>query len=216
MAKLNLTWTDMGSYSVTTGENVETTDLSTARAILESQYQDADKPFLVYLTSSDPKAVREQEVVDGVTFMDERIMIGAKAFTLVKGNGDEIGEDHPFHRYLAGKKFPRIVVFNAAGEKVGKLEGRSSPSKLFSVMRKAFRHDYKGDLNNIVKDYQKVLTQLDTLDAMKQAMDEKEKHASTKRAKKEIEKKRAEIAKEEEEIREAEEKVLDFRRRSKA
>lgn len=213
MAKLTIDWTDLGSTTVTTGVDAEGNDLSTARAVLGTQYQDADKPFVVYLTSSDPKALRMQEVVEGTTLMDERIAIGAKAFTMVRGDGDLLSEDHPFHRYLGGKSYPRFVVFSADGTQVGRLEGQVSPSKLFGTMKKAFKRDYVGNLDRIVKDYQKVLTQLDTIDTQKQAIAEKEARAQTARDKKELARKKEEIAKEEEAVREAEEKVLDFKRR---
>lgn len=215
MAKLNVSWSGLGETSVTTGTDADVgKDFSTARAMLDSNSMQTDKPFVVYLTSSDPQSVREQEVVDNTTMMDERISIGAKAFVMIKADGDSITKDHAFYRHLKGKKFPRLVAFSAAGDRVGALEGRTSPSKLFGLMNKAYKRDYKGDLGKTIKDFQKVLTQIDTMDSQKRALDEKELHAKTKRAKNEIVKKRAILAKQEEELRIQEEKILEFRRRT--
>lgn len=216
MAKLNLDWKELPSTSVTTGANADSKgiDFSTPLALVDGRYVEKGKPFVVYLTSSDSKAVRMQEVVNGTTLMDERITVGAKAFTMIKSDGDQLTKDHPFHRYLAGESLPRFVVFSGSGERVGKLEGQVSPSKLFGVMKKAYLADYIGDLDKTVKDYQKVLTQLDTLNSLKMAVEDKANRATTARDKAEVEKKRAEIAKEEEKLRIAEEKVLDLKRRA--
>ena len=70
--------------------------------------------------------------------------------------------------------------------------------------------------NDHVKDFQKLLTELDKLDVLRQSVDQKELRAKTKKDKKDIEKKRDQIAKDEEELREAEEKLFDIKRRKKA
>jgi len=218
MAKLNIDWTELADASVTTGATgtTEIRDMSTATGMLHASERQAEKPILVYLTSREEKYSTEQDVVENTTLRDERVAIGSKLFTMVKANGDAIDSNHPYYNHLAGRTLPRFVAFTSDGEQIGKIEGRASPSKLFKLMKKAATRDYVVNLDKTVKDFQKLLTELDKLDVLRQAVAQKEQSAQTSRDKKEIEKKRDQIAKDEEELREAEEKLFDVKRRKKA
>lgn len=219
MAKLNITWTDLADTAVTTGASAgsaEVRDMSTASGMLRPGDAQAEKPILVYLTSSDPDDQVAQDVIDSTTLKDERVSLASKLFTMVKVDGNSISEDHPYHRFIGGRKLPRLVLFTSAGDRIGKLEGKASPSKLFSLMKKTAKRDFKMNVDNFVKDYQKILTELDKLDTLKQAVAQKEARDITSTEKRKLEKKKEEITKDEEELRAVEEKLLDFRRRDAA
>jgi len=220
MAKLNVEWTELADTSVTTGAGggatAEGRDMSTATGMLRPGDAQAEKPILVYLTSSDPDDQVAQDVIEQTTLKDERVSLASKMFTMVKADGYTISKDHPYARFIGGKKLPRFVLFSSNGTKVGKLEGKASPSKLFALMKKTGKRDYKTNVDTFVKDYQKVLTALDKLDTLKQAVAAKEARDITKAEKRKLEKKQEEIAKEEEDIRAVEQKLLTFRRKNAA
>jgi len=173
-----------------------------------------DMPILVYLTTNTEKFATEQDVIEQTTLKDERVSLASKMFVMVKANGDEIDQNHVFGRFLDGSKLPRFVLFSSDGERIGKLEGRASPSKLYGLMKKAANRTYVTRMDTFVKDYQKVLTSLDKLDALKNALAQKEARDDSARGKREVEKKRAEYEQQEEELREAEQELLDFKRRA--
>lgn len=175
-----------------------------------------DRPFVVYLTSSAEADATAQEVVDMTTLRDERVAIASKFFSMVKVDGAEIGKDHPYAKWIGGKDLPRFVVFSAAGDRVGKVEGRVSPSKLYGMMKGAVAKDYVTNVDKVVKDYQKILTALDRLNVLKTTLDQKEARSDTKRDEREVAREREQLAKEEEELRLEEEKLLDFKRRNAA
>lgn len=187
--------------------------MSTANGMLRAADAQAQMPILVYLTSSDPDDQVAQDVIDSTTLKDERVSLASKLFTMVKTDGSTITEDHPYHRFIGGRKLPRFVLFSSDGNEVGKLEGKASPSKLFSLMKKTARRDFKVNVDRFVKDYQKILTSLDKLDTLKQAVAQKEARDITSAEQRKLEKKKEEIAKEEEELRAVEEELLKFERR---
>jgi hypothetical protein len=215
MAKLNITWTSLADFRVTTGAGGgESQDLSTARGMLRPSDQQTEKPFVVYLTSSDEKDQTSQDVIEQTTLKDERVSIASKLFTMIKDDGEMITRDHPYARWVYGRELPRFVAFCSNGDPVGKLEGRASPSKLYGLMKKTASRDYIINVDRMVKDYQKILTSLDKLSVLQSALDQKESGDNTSAEKRKIEKERDELAKEEEELRQLEEKLLTFKRRN--
>ncbi len=216
MAKLNIGWTELASTSVTTGTTGggALQDFSTARGMLRADDAQEAKPILVYLTSSDEKDLVAQDVIDQTTMKDERVSLASKMFTMVKADGNQISSDHPFAKWIGGKDLPRIVLFSSVGEEVGKLEGRASPSKLFALMKKAAARDFKTNVDRFVKDYQKILTELDKISALQQAAATKEARDISASEQRKLEKKKQELAKNEEELRALEEKLLEFERRT--
>ena len=217
MAKLSIDWTDLATTRVTTGTQAQDVqDLSSATGMLNRADQQFERPILVYLTSSTDEARTSQDVVEGTTLKDERVAIASKLFTMVRDNGDQITRDHPFHRWIGGNQLPRFVVFTSDGQKVGKLEGRASPSKLYGLMKKAAVKEYVVNLDRTIKDYQKILTALDRLSVLQSSLVSKEGRDVNQREQKQIEKKRAELAKEEEQLRVREDELLKFKKRNAA
>ena len=217
MAKLQVSWTELASYRVTTGGNVtDVQDLSTAQGMLTKTDLQHERPLLVYLTSSGEKEQQAQDVLEGTSLKDERVSIASKFFTMVRDDGDQITKDHPYYRWIGGRELPRFVVFTSGGDKVGKLEGRASPSKLYGLMKKAIAKDYVVNLDRTIKDYQKILTSLDRLSVLKSSLSSKEGRTNNQNEQRKIERKKAALAKEEEELRAREEKLLAFKKRDTA
>lgn len=168
--------------------------------------QPEGKPFIVFLSSKDN--VNEQTVVEQTTLKDERVSLGSKFFTMLEAEGETITKTHPYYKWIGGKKLPRVVVFTNEGNKVGKLEGQPSPSKMYGLMKKAAAKSRVRNLDRKIKDYQKILTSLDKINTLKQALASKESRDDSKSALREIAKKRKAIEADELKLKEAEEKIL--------
>ncbi|MBI4880750.1 MAG: hypothetical protein HY812_13990 [Planctomycetes bacterium] len=202
---------------MTTGAGgTEVQDLSSAKGMLRPSEQQADKPFVVYLTSTDEKFRTAQDVVEKTTLKDERVAISAKFLTMIKSEGEAITKSHPYYQWIGGKELPRIVVFSSSGDKIGKLEGRASPSKLFALMEKAVTRHYDMDLDETIKDYQKILTEVDKLSVLKDALKEKRKGKLTSSETKKIEGEEKELADREKELLKQEEVLLNPKRKNAA
>ena len=212
--RVQIDWTKLSSPGrVTTGADVEADTSAAALRLLGSQERYSDKPFMVYLTTAAEKRQKDLAVFEETTFKDERVAIATKAFSMVKGDGDKITDDHPFADLLDGKKLPRIVVFSATGERIAHAEGKVSPTKMLSLMKKGFKHDYSGNLDKTIKAFQKYLTKADTLKAKKDLLTSKEDGASKSELRK-LEKELAELAETEEELNEEKDRILAFDRRA--
>jgi hypothetical protein len=219
LAKLGIDWKDMNKVAVTTGKNAvnDAVDMSIATAMLSATDRQNQKPFVVYLTTTNEKFAVEQKNVDETALKDERVSLSTKLFTMVKADGDSVTKDHVFGRHLkAGGDLPRFVVFTSKGEEVGSLAGTVSPSKLFQLMKKAATQDYAVAVDTWVKDYQKVLTDIDKLDGLKTALSQKEARAQTASAQKEVAQKKELYAKQEEELKVREEQLANPKRKDVA
>lgn len=157
-------------------------------------YQKAEKPAIVFLTSGLADHAQYMKNVDATTLMDENVQIGATMFQHIKLDGNKVNENHPYWKILGGKQLPRMVVVDQAGAKVGSVEGQDiSPSKLFSLMKRAASRTYKTDLDAVVKQTKTILTEIDQIEAKKAALETK-KAASTKPKETEWAKEEAELA----------------------
>ncbi len=109
--------------------------------------------------------------VEGTTLMDENVQIGATMFHNVKMNGNKVDQNHPYWKILGGKSLPRMVVVDTEGAKVGSVEGQDvSPSKLFTLMKRAAAKTYKTDLETMVKESKTILTEIDQIEAKRAAL----------------------------------------------
>jgi hypothetical protein len=217
LAKLTITWSEINNPKVTTGAGsaADAVDMSTARAMLTADDRQYERPFVVYLTSSEEKHRVEQENVDATALKDERVSLSARLFTMVKTDANAIGESHPFARFVgSGGNLPRLVAFSANGQEIGRLEGTVSPSKLFQLMKKTAIRDYVVNVDNFVKDYQKILTELDKLDTLRKALADKESRKKTAADEREIALKTETYDKQEAALKEKEEKLLAVKRKA--
>ncbi len=201
---------------VSTGvKGTEVLDPSLSRNMIKSCDREGDRPFVVYLTSSSEKNATNQALADNTVLRDERVMISAKLFTMVKADGDAIGPDHPFAQHIGGGALPRFVVFAADGTRLGKVEGRTSPGKVGDLMAKAIAKDFvNGDkFDAVIVAYQKVLTSIDKLEALKLALNQKDERDDSPAAKREIAKRRTQLDATETDLRAQEEKILQLQRK---
>jgi hypothetical protein len=117
--------------------------------------------------------------VDSTTLRDENVAISATLFWQVKLNGLKVKEGNPYWKTLGGKALPRMVVVDAAGAKVGAVEGKDvSPSKVFGLMKKAASRTYKTDLDTVVKETKSILTEIDQIEAKRAALQTKKSRST--------------------------------------
>jgi len=128
------------------------------------------KPLLIYVESKLSEDEIESAVVKQTVERDEKVAIGAKMFHLIRIDGAAIDRYHPHWNTLGGKKLPRMVVVDSAGDRVGSVEGTISPSSVFTLMKKASAKSFKMPLDSFVKEYQKILTDVDRVEGLKQAL----------------------------------------------
>ncbi len=139
----------------------------------------SDKPFLVFLTSDLPDDSQEMSNISSTTLRDESVAIGATLFSQLKVNGLKVKEGSAFWKTLGGKELPRMVVVDAAGAKVGAVEGKDiSPSKVFGLMKRAATRTYKTDLEKVVKETKSILTEIDQVEAKRAALATKKEHST--------------------------------------
>ena len=210
MARIQVNWEEPsigGGYEGYDAENLLTG--------LPDEYGESGKPLVVYLESSLPDDMIETAVVNQTVLPDEKIAIGMKMFNLVKMNGLKITKEHPYAKHLYGKELPRMVVVGADGKKIGTVEGKISPSKVFGLMKRASKQTYKTNIETFIKDYQKVLTDIDKVEAKKAALATRRQTSKNISKSKErmFAKEEEKITKEENEVLEREEKILKSRRR---
>ena len=108
---------------------------------------------------------------------------------------------------LVGKRdIPTLAIFQSDGSKVGALQSRHSPSKVYAMMKRAVKGDYKGvSLDKTVKAEQKILNDIDKLDAARKALANAEKKKNLAPGKqRDIQKRREDLAKQEKELSERE------------
>ena len=165
MARIEYKWDEpkLNSYE---GFNPESLYSS-----LPDSYKSAAKPGIVFLTSSLEDHAQYMKNVEATTLMDENVQIGATMFQHVKMNGNKVTETHPYWKILGGKQLPRMVVVDTTGAKIGSVEGQDiSPSKLFTLMKRAAAKTYKNDLETVVKESKTILTEIDQIEAKRAAL----------------------------------------------
>jgi hypothetical protein len=153
-----------------------------------------DKPIFVWVTTG----VDDFDKLEEVVFKKENVALGMKAFRTVKMSPAD-ADNEPL---VTGKgtEVPRLLLIDAA-KKVTTLEkNKLSCGGVWTAMKKAASSFYEQDLEAIVKDHMKVLTDLDKAAGQDKTLAEKEGRLSTEegaKAKKDLE----EVQKEREEIK---------------
>jgi len=208
MARISVNWEEPA-----VGGGYEGFDSEDMRTGLPAQYGDSGKPIVFYLASDLEEDALETVTVDGTVLRDEKVAIGMKMFNLVKMDGSRVDDDHPYHKILGGRELPRMVVVGSDGHKVGSLEGNIPPSKLFGLMKRAASKTYKHPIEKFVKEYQKVLTEIDKVEAAKTALATKRAASNDAPAARvrQWDDEEAELAQQEQEITATEAELLSFR-----
>ncbi len=147
-------------------------------SVLPSDYAASGKPLIVFLGTDVPDAAKVMSDLDMSVFGDENVAVGARLFRAIKLKGDKVSKDHPFWGDIGGKALPRVVVFDAAGNKSGALEGDDlKASGLFKVMKKAASKTYKTDLEKVVKSTRELLDEMDLIESKQKLLAEQKKSA---------------------------------------
>lgn len=147
-------------------------------SVLPDEFATSGKPLIVYLGSDAPDAAKAVAELDQKVFGDENVAVGARLFRAIRMKGDKVSKDHPFWSTIGGKELPRVVIFDAAGNKAGGLEGGElSASNLFKVMKKAASKTYKSDLDKVVKSTRELLDEMDQIEAKQKLLVEQKKTA---------------------------------------
>jgi hypothetical protein len=155
-----------------------------------------DKPLFVWVTDG-AGSEEEFDKLEEVVFKKENVALGLKAFRTVRMTAAD-AEKEPL---LAGKgsEVPRILLVDAS-KKVTTLEkNKLSCGGVFTAMKKTASSFYEQDLDALVKDHLKLLTDLDKAAAQDKTLAEKEERLTAEGAK--GKKDLAEVQKEREEIR---------------
>ena len=163
MAKLQMNWSTAAACDENAADPLAALGAKAGRPMM----------VLVYDSSEDLK------VLEGACGTDEKVAIGAKAFTLVKVQVSRVPEGGEFASALGGKSTPRFIFFDARGKKVASVDDKVSPSKVFDAMKRAGA----AGLEAFVKDYSKYLTALDNLESGKSSLKIKVERLGAKAAK---------------------------------
>jgi hypothetical protein len=163
LARLNISWrslNEIAPQAVTTGETEENAE---AKAGMR-----AEKPLMVYVTSDDPtdKVTRKLE---SVVFTNEKVCLGAKFFDTIKVSAGDALQD----RILSenGRHTPRMVLLTRDYKVVAVLQKKQiSGGKLLKAMKRVAKKEYATSFETMVRDYTKLLNELDRLESKKSAI----------------------------------------------
>ncbi len=136
------------------------TDRSADVTIKRSEW--AEQPMMIYIPSDDPKAAITAKLETAV-FVDERVAIGAKFFDAVKISAGHALDDRILTDYASDT--PHIIFLKRDYTVYATLKGRQiSASKLLKVMKALVRAEYVNDFDKMVREYAKLLNELDRLE----------------------------------------------------
>ena len=180
----------------------------------DEESADASRPRLIYLTTAADRLRSKMNVVEGTVLVDERVATAAKFFDCYQLDGDSIERDHPLYEKINGRQLPRFVAIGSDGKVHGKLEGKVSPSRLYSMLKGVADREYAtGGMDRLVKKHRDMLNRLDRLTQKKQTLAAREKK-SEGRETREIRSLREQIRKEESSLAEFETELWDVDRRT--
>jgi len=209
VARLKIEWRSLSSVApaaVTTGESEEATEESTKRSMF------TEKPMMVYVTSDDPTD-GDTRKLESVVFANEKVGVGSKFFDSIKVTSGDAAQDRILSE--AGRRLPRIVFVNRDYSVADVLEGSElSGGKLLSAMQRVVRKEYVNSFDSMVRDYIKLLNELDRLESKKAAIEDQKRRLAEKPNKtreKKIARDEAEYKQEMEDWQEKEKKVLELK-----
>jgi len=160
LALLNISWrtlTEISPQAATTGEDTDAAPEAGAA-------MRATRPMIVYVPSDDPtdKTTRKLEQV---VFKNEKLGVGAKFFDTIKISAGDALQD----RILKEKnRVPRMVFLKRDYTVHAVLQQRQlTPGKIVKAMKSLVKVEYVNGFDSMVKDYIKLLNELDRLEGRK-------------------------------------------------
>jgi hypothetical protein len=213
MARLNIKWrslNEIAPQAVTTGESEEIAEENAEEAKQTSMR--AEKPMLVYVTSDDPtdKVTRKLEAI---VFANEKVGLGAKFFDTVKiTHGDSL-QDRILKEH--GRYAPRLVFVTRDFAVSDVLQKKQlTAGKLLKAMKKLAKTEYATNFEAMVRDYTKLLNELDRLESKRAALADQRRRLQEKPNKsrdKKVARSEADLEVEMDAWKKKEEAILKFR-----
>jgi len=213
MARLNIKWrslNEVAPQAVTTGETVENAEENAEETKQTSMR--AEKPMLVYVTSDDPTD-KDTRKLEAIVFANEKVGLGAKFFDTVKiTHGDSLQD-----RILKenGRYAPRLVFVTRDYAVSDVLQKKQlTAGKLLKAMKKLAKTEYATNFEAMVRDYTKLLNELDRLESKRAALADQRRRLQEKPNKsrdKKVAREEADLEVEMDAWKKKEEAILKFR-----
>ena len=165
MARLKISWrslNEIAPQAVTTGETEENAEEAKQAGMR------AEKPMLVYVTSDDPtdKTTRKLEAI---VFANEKVGLGAKFFDTIKVTHGDALQDRLLKEH--GRFAPRLVFLTRDYAVTDVMQKKQlTAGKILKSMQKLARKEYATKFETMVRDYTKLLNELDRLESKKAAL----------------------------------------------
>jgi hypothetical protein len=211
LARLNINWQSMSAVAPSgpvTGETDEAAEAA-AKPVRDAL---ASKPMMVYVMSDDPTD-KETRALDSVAFVKEQVGVGTKFFECIKMTSGDAAQDRIIKD--AGRKVPRIVFLKRDYSVANVLEGSElSGGSIEKAMQMVVRQEYENNFDTMVKEYIKLLNELDRLDSKRAAIEDQKRRVAEKPNKskeKKIARDEAEYKAEMEAFEAKEKKILDLK-----
>ena len=165
MARLRISWrslNEIAPQAVTTGETEENAEEANQTGMR------AEKPMLVYVTSDDPtdKTTRKLEAI---VFANEKVGLGAKFFDTIKVTHGDALQDRLLKEH--GRFAPRLVFLTRDYAVTDVMQKKQlTAGKILKSMQKLAKKEYATKFETMVRDYTKLLNELDRLESKKAAL----------------------------------------------
>jgi hypothetical protein len=207
MARLNITWRSANDIAPKAAATGDAEAKETGRTLVR-----ADRPMLVYVASDDETSSAVRKLED-VVFKSENVAVGAKLFDTVRVTAGDALQDRVLKE--AGRETPRLVFLARDFTVDTVLEGKEASSgKVLKAMKRLAGREYKNNFDAIVRDYVKLLNDLDRLEGKKQVIAESRERLQAKPDKakaKKLEREEKEYQQEAEAWDKAEKALLDLK-----
>ena len=145
--------------AASTGDDEVDGTIRTARAAR------AEKPMMIYITSDEGTDKYTRKLED-VVFANEQLAIGTRFFETIKVSNGNALQDRMLRE--AGRSAPRIVFLTRRYKVHAVLQkSQLSAGKLLKAMKLLVKKEYKNSFETLVRDYSKLLNELDRLEGKK-------------------------------------------------
>jgi hypothetical protein len=207
MALISINWRPMDAVAPTAASTGEDGTDATARNAMR-----LDRQMMVYVVADDATNKLTRKLED-VVFANEQLGIGTKFFDTVKVTNGNALQDRILKD--AGKSSPRLV-FVTRDYKVHAVMEKSklSAGKILKAMKALAKVEYKSSFEKMVREYTKLLNELDRLEGKKAQLADMQARLQAKPSpskQKKLERERKKYEKAMEDWRAREKKCLTFK-----
>jgi len=209
MARLKISWrslNEIAPQAVTTGETEENAEETKQTGMR------AEKPMLVYVTSDDPTD-KDTRKLEAIVFANEKVGLGAKFFDTIKITHGDALQDRLLKEQ--GRYAPRLVFLTRDYAVTDVMQKKQlTAGKILKAMQKLAKMEYATKFEAMVRDYTKLLNELDRLESKKAALADQRRRLQEKPNKSRDKKVAREEAKHEAEMnawKQKEEAILKFK-----